>query len=235
MSSTVTASSTTPRQEITDPPTSLFLCHFYIALKYEVYPSVVLENGEILYAFRFTDAYASNMAALDKWALVNKVIFVYVVLLLGLVVNVMLVVALHRHRRSRQEMMTSDDTNIRKRQEREITITILVSSLVFTTLGLPIASNSLAGQVLPPGSYGFFSARCHTFLFVQLVGSTLFALSFSTDFCTFVIFSSAYRVTLRRVLARVVRLEKRVSEKKGAGSSQDYTKNSDISSVETQY
>nr|KAG5687261.1 hypothetical protein BaRGS_016436 [Batillaria attramentaria] len=180
----------------------LLASHVNIFLKYEVYLLEVRDNGEEIYSFRFTEFYTANADLMDTWSLINKVLFAYVMLFLSVLANILLVFALRRHHRSRLEMTTNDNQTRRKRQDRMRTLTILVSSGVFTILSLPSNIHSMAALL---ASYGFNSPVRHTFLFFQLLASVLFELAFCSDFCVYVIFSATYRATLRETFAHAFR------------------------------
>lgn len=82
------------------------------------------------------------------------------------------------------------------RRELQLTITILVSTILFVLLNLPTVSNSIAYNAYPV-TYGPFSVQKYLFYFLQDFGGVCFLLTFSTDFFTYVALSSAYRSCLR--------------------------------------
>lgn len=80
-----------------------------------------------------------------------------------------------------------------------MTVTIMVASLVFVVLNLPLVTNAIFTYLY--SDYGYFGPKRYTFLFLQSLGTAMSCLSFCTDFLTFVALSSAYRATLTSLLA----------------------------------
>nr|KAG5687260.1 hypothetical protein BaRGS_016435 [Batillaria attramentaria] len=174
----------------------VFVCNVHVALKLEVYETSDTDNSTF-HSYRYTDVYVRHPHLLDTLNVASKVVFVYGTLLFLVVANIVLIVALRRHATKRREIVSDMDT--RQRRERQMTVTILVSTLVFTFLCLPTVSNSVAYNLIPE-SYGPFTSHQYLFQFVQTLGAACYLLAFSTDFFTYVFLSTAYRNTLMRML-----------------------------------
>ncbi|XP_070199800.1 FMRFamide peptide receptor frpr-18-like isoform X2 [Littorina saxatilis] len=192
-----------PRVFILATPLLVFLAHIHVCLKLEVYHATTTGQGnKTTYSYRFTAAYERYPRLFDIVSIVLKSLFVYLSLLLLLVVNVTVLVVLRRYTGRRGQLTTNMDTNVARRREKQMTLTILVSTLIFIALCLPTASNSLVFNVIP-GSYGpLIPKHRYLFFFIQKFGSLCFLLAFSTDFFTYIALSSMYQNTLRGMLGR---------------------------------
>lgn len=85
------------------------------------------------------------------------------------------------------------------RQERQLTVTILVSTFLKILLNLPQATNAAIYDVIPT-KYGYFSKERYTFMLSSDIGFACDILSFVTDFLCFVILSSSYRTAMYALL-----------------------------------
>ncbi|KAK7446250.1 hypothetical protein BaRGS_00040279 [Batillaria attramentaria] len=184
-------------------PIVIFIAHIHVALKLEV-EEVVGEDNSTFHSYRYTDLYLRHPHLFSTLNVASKVIFVYGTLLFLVVANVVLIVALRIHAAKRRQMDTNINVSAARRRERQMTVTILVSTLIFTVLCLPTVSNSVVYNLVPE-SYGPFTTHRYLFQFVQSLGGACYVLAFSSDFFTYVSLSSAYRNTLLRMVKRMTR------------------------------
>ncbi|PVD21416.1 hypothetical protein C0Q70_19589 [Pomacea canaliculata] len=110
--------------------------------------------------------------------------------------SILTIAVLKKHSEHRRQMKTNVDARASQMRELQLTITILVSTILFVLLNLPTVSNSIAYNAYPV-TYGPFSVQKYLFYFLQDFGGVCFLLTFSTDFFTYVALSSAYRSCLR--------------------------------------
>ncbi|KAL8557930.1 hypothetical protein ACOMHN_066232 [Nucella lapillus] len=181
-------------------PVVVFLVNIHVPLKLEMWKKTTDVKNETIYTFRYSDHYRRHPEVFKELNIVTKSVFVYLTLCVMMATNLAMICVLIRSRNVRRQMNTTVDTQAAHKRESQMTMTILVSTLIFVVLCLPTVTNSLAYNAVPE-SYGPFSPRYrHIFLFVQKLGTVCFILAFSTDVFTYVGLSSAYRNTLLRML-----------------------------------
>ncbi|XP_046548611.1 probable G-protein coupled receptor B0563.6 [Haliotis rubra] len=129
----------------------------------------------------------------------DNFLFVYALLLGGLFLNLLVVCALKRYSKKRQQWKTTIDTDKTARQERQTTVTIITSSLVFLFLALPHATNAMAFSLFP-SIYGPYTRYHYLFSVLQALCSTLTNLSLCTDFLAYIWLSTSFRTTFFRIL-----------------------------------
>lgn len=102
---------------------SQFVCNMYVCLTYEFYEiqtlSVSLDvtpqrsnysgSCQTRWSFRKSTIYLSNPGVIELWGVVAISVFVYSMLMLGLLINIFLVIALRRHIRQHRKTVTSSE------------------------------------------------------------------------------------------------------------------------------
>lgn len=94
---------------------TLLTVHIYHFFKYDVILAQTLPDGSDVYSFRNTNLYLEHQPLFANWALALRSIFVYSLLLVQFVINVLTVVSLKQHGRQRQKIITSEDDNKKRR------------------------------------------------------------------------------------------------------------------------
>ncbi|XP_067685450.1 probable G-protein coupled receptor B0563.6 [Haliotis asinina] len=140
-----------------------------------------------------------DQAFLRAMSTAGNFIFVYALLLGGLLLNLLVVCALKRHSKKRQQLKTTKDTEKTARQERQTTVTIVTSCSVFLFLAFPHATNALVFSIIP-GTYGPYGRYQYLFNILQDLGSTLTNLGLSTDFLAYIWLSTSFRTTFFRIV-----------------------------------
>lgn len=116
------------------------------------------------------------------------------------------------------------------RRDRQMTITILVSTSLFILLCLPTATNSAVYNVLTE-SYGPFSLHRYLFYFLQDFGGVCFVLAFSVDFFTFFALSSTYRIAFFQILRSFKKKSKHRSDSSADKRTSSYSVDNQISNI----
>ncbi|KAL8557929.1 hypothetical protein ACOMHN_066231 [Nucella lapillus] len=203
-------------------PVVVFLAHLHVALKIEIFETRN-ERNQTVHSFRYSQHYQRDPEAFNQLSIAMKVVFVYLTLLMLIVTNLAMIHIIKRSASARKKMNTNVDMSAAQKRENQMTLTIVVSTVIFVVLCLPTVSSSLAANAAPH-SYGPFSPHRHLYLFLNRFGGLLFVLAFSTDFFTYVSLSTTYRNTLLRML-------KMKNDRKSFSSVEAGTKTSVISSL----
>lgn len=183
--------------------TTCTVVHFYIPAKVEIKRVSVLGiNGSVSvrYATVLSKLYLEQQSLLDAISVVVKVIFEYSTVFSLVLVNTLMLAILRRQATLRRSMKTSTDSDKDSRRQQQVTLTILGGTFGHVILSLPFALHSLVNTV--DGKYnniGVDNVVRNFFLVVQESSYVCILLSCFTDFVGFVLLSSAYRVTLRRI------------------------------------
>ncbi|KAL8593130.1 hypothetical protein ACOMHN_018056 [Nucella lapillus] len=180
-------------------PVIVSLAHIYYPFRIEVFETTSPTNNETIYSFRYSEHYLRHPEYFNILGIVTKAVFVYVTLMMLIVLNLAMIGVIRRSASVRRRMNTNVDLDAAQKRESQMTMTILVSTLIFVVLCLPTASSSLAADTAPK-SYGAFTSQRNLFLFMNKFAALLFTFAFSTDFFTYISLSSAYRNTLLRML-----------------------------------
>ena len=152
-----------------------------------------------------TDLYLRHRDVNDGFSLVAKILMTYAALLLQILLNVLTVWALRRHNAASKLVhhpsVNEDEVRRRRQQERQLTVTILVTTVAYVALSLPACLNGLLNMLVPGytrrggGRYSNLAAVVHdACLDLQI-------LSCSVDFVCFFALSSNYRKTFFRVFS----------------------------------
>ncbi|KAL8593131.1 hypothetical protein ACOMHN_018057 [Nucella lapillus] len=179
-------------------PVVVLLAHLHVALKIEIFETRN-ERNQTVHSFRYSQHYQRDPEAFNQLSIAMKVVFVYLTLLMLIVTNLAMIHIIKRSASARKKMNTNVDMSAAQKRENQMTLTIVVSTVIFVVLCLPTVSSSLAANAAPQ-SYGPFSPHRYLYLFMNRFGGLLFELAFSTDFFTYVSLSTAYRNTLLRML-----------------------------------
>ncbi|KAL8593118.1 hypothetical protein ACOMHN_018044 [Nucella lapillus] len=179
-------------------PVIMFFAHIYYPLRLEVFETKN-SNNQTIHSFRYTDHYRQHSELFNALGIVTKALFVYLALLVLIVLNLAMIAVIRRSSSLRTKMSTNVDVDAAQKRENQMTLTIVVSTVIFVVLCLPTVTSSLAANAAPH-SYGPFTLQRYLFLFMNKFGGLLFVLAFSTDFFTYVSLSTAYRDTLLRML-----------------------------------
>ncbi|XP_071114860.1 allatostatin-A receptor-like [Haliotis cracherodii] len=171
-----------------------FLCHLPGAFKYNVVP----KPNSTDYTIKPSVMFINNRDLLLGIGAANKILFTYIVLACGLIMNLCVLLALRKHSRNRQKMNTTVDAEKAAKRERQTTITILTSTFLFTVLALPLATDSMVQAFVV--DYNVFKKEHYVNMLMKEVNGLLIMFSLSTDFVFYIALSRAYRRTFFRRL-----------------------------------
>nr|KAG5687259.1 hypothetical protein BaRGS_016434 [Batillaria attramentaria] len=174
------------------------LLHLYLLVRTVVVGVEDGSSGRVVYKLKRTDFYYSNKDVNDGFNLLAKVVLVYVALFLQIVLNVLTAWALRHHNMSTKHVQTSANNEAKRQRERQMTITILVTTVCYVILSLPNAVHSMVHAVMD--EYNPFSKYHNLFFVVGTAAYNLTLLSCGIDFVCFVALSSRYKLTLLRLL-----------------------------------
>ncbi|ESO99434.1 hypothetical protein LOTGIDRAFT_158519 [Lottia gigantea] len=177
-----------------------FIFHIFSVLKYDIIPFQVGISNETFWKFQFTKRFLENKANMESWSIASKIIFVYIQLIGCLILNIGIVIALKRHRMNRLRLNSSEDVS-KVAQEKQTTVTILVSTFVFVLLALPVNTSSVVAN-LNRINYGINTKNHYLFYFLMHIGGWFELLSDCTNFMFYIALSSRFRKTFAQVICR---------------------------------
>nr|KAG5705316.1 hypothetical protein BaRGS_010767 [Batillaria attramentaria] len=212
-------------------PKSFLAGAYLLGLVYHLYYPVrlkVVYRGEGVYGVQWTEGYLKNRALVDSVGVSTKIVMTFLPLSVQIVLNVLTITGLRRHTAIRKSMTSAGSSNLpagdaaviksreaEMKRERQMTVTILVVTICYVVLAMPIYVHSLLISLAVPGYNNLFGAKySRLFSVVQVVSHNCTYLSCFTDFFGFVLLSSAYRkVFVRRF--RLTSLVKRFTGGQG--------------------
>ncbi|XP_046584367.1 uncharacterized protein LOC124291423 [Haliotis rubra] len=171
-----------------------FSCHLPGAFKYDIVPKLNSTD----YTITPSAMYINNRDLLIGLGMANKVLFTYIVLVCGLIMNLCVLLALRMHSKNRAKMNTTVDAEKTAKRERQTTITILTSTFLFTVLAIPLATDSVVQTFVT--DYNIYRKEHYVNMLMKDVNGLLIMFSLSTDFVFYIALSKAYRRTFFRRL-----------------------------------
>ncbi|XP_071114857.1 sex peptide receptor-related protein 2-like [Haliotis cracherodii] len=169
-------------------------CHLPASFKYDVVP----KPNSTDYTIKPSAMFTNNRDLFLGLAMTNKILYTYIVLAGGLIMNLCVLLALRMHSRKRQNMNTTVDAEKAAKRERQTTITILTSTFLFTFLALPLVTDSIVSTFVP--DYQVNQREHYINMMMKDVNNVLIMFSLSTDFVFYITLSRAYRRTFYRRL-----------------------------------
>ncbi|XP_070173759.1 lysophosphatidic acid receptor 5-like [Littorina saxatilis] len=169
--------------------------HVYLHAKYRVVP--VDTGTSIIYVYSTTWLYRQTAAVADGFSISAKVLFTLGSLVVRLVLSVLTIWGLRRHNltTSRGVSSSSAEDDVKRKRERQMTVTILTASLSSVILYFPSAFHFVFGIIFP--EYYSHSGKYSNFYRIINMFSGTFALFYcALDFICFVAASSNYRAVL---------------------------------------
>ncbi|ESO99435.1 hypothetical protein LOTGIDRAFT_158520 [Lottia gigantea] len=170
-----------------------FVFHLFSVLKYNLVPYLSPNSNETFWKFQFTKIFLENKANMESWSIASKIIFVYIQLIGCLILNIGIVIALKRHRMNRLRLNSSEDVS-KVAQEKQTTVTILVSTFVFVLLALPVNTSSVVAN-LDSTNYGLNTKNHYLFYAILHLGGWFELLSDCTNFISYIVLSTQFRLT----------------------------------------
>lgn len=182
-------------------------------------------SGAVRYGLAPTSLFLKHKAANDAFSLAAKVLLSYAALLVQIVLNVLTVCFLKRHNLAAKKTAASSSSggggvaaaadSARAARERQMTVTILATTVSYVVLSLPWTSHNVLYTIAPE----YYSSRgTYSNLYSVVYQSTLVLVivSCGTDFLFFMALSSNYR----RAFCRLFGFKERA---KRGGSSETAT------------
>ncbi|XP_067674811.1 rhodopsin, GQ-coupled-like [Haliotis asinina] len=200
-----------------------FSCHLPGSFKYNVVPKPNTTD----YTLAPSAIFINNRDFLLGLGMANKVLYTYLVLVCGLVMNLCVLLALRKHSKNRAKMNTTVDAEKTAKRERQTTITILTSTFLFTVLAIPLATDSVVQAFV--ADYNIYRKEHYVNMLMKDVNGLLIMFSLSTDFVFYITLSKAYRRTFFRRLPFMATMCRRQKYKRDSTLSEPQTKMSTIS------
>nr|KAG5688769.1 hypothetical protein BaRGS_030638 [Batillaria attramentaria] len=170
--------------------------HVYIVLKYEI-ASLVTSTGT-RYILKYTDIYLDNREGLDNMGVWAKVLFSYTPLVILVAFNLLTLFCLRRHNARRRGMKTTSDEDAANKRERQMSVTIVTATACYVLLSLPLAIHSVLIVLAP--DYNMRGRESSVYFMMEDFSYVCTLVSYSTDFVSFVMLSTSFRLTLLRLL-----------------------------------
>ena len=136
------------------------------------------------YSLNYTSLFSSLLTAGD-------IGFVYLPLLVSLILNIILTVTMRYHSIYRQQLNSSHDTREMNRADTHTTVTVLVSSVLFIILVLPLQLTELVQELVV--GYGMYRKQHFLFLVVMEIESIFYQLAFYTNFICYYTLGGKFR------------------------------------------
>ncbi|XP_067684524.1 proteinase-activated receptor 1-like [Haliotis asinina] len=178
---------------------AVLLFHIFSPLRFTITSTTDPTQNLTSLTVGYSQLFRQNPALMRGMSTASKVIFVYTLLIGGLILNLLVVCVLKRHSKKRQEMKTTTDADKAARRERQTTITIVTSSSVYLFLSLPLATTSILNNMIPD-VFGRNKPAYYVYLLMEKLGSALMDLSMSTDFVSYLFLSTSFRTSLFSIL-----------------------------------
>ncbi|KAK7481966.1 hypothetical protein BaRGS_00026769 [Batillaria attramentaria] len=171
--------------------------HVYFLARSRLVMQANPQTGETLCLYPKTDLYLKTKEVNDAIALAARITLSYTSLALQLLLNVLTIWALRRHNVAARHVQSSANEEAKRKQERQLTITLLGASASFLLLSLPTALFNVFATSFPE----FYQGRKYSNLFVVLgqVTYNLTVLGCGVDFFCYLGLSSKFRNTLRQL------------------------------------
>ncbi|XP_071114858.1 rhodopsin, GQ-coupled-like [Haliotis cracherodii] len=169
-------------------------CHLPGSFKYNVVP----KPNSTDYTIKPSAMFINNRDLLLGLGMANRILYTYTVLVCGFIINLCVLLALRMHSRNRQKMNTTVDEEKAAKRERQTTITILTSTLLFTVLAIPLATDAMVSTFV--ADYRVNQREHYINMLMKDVNNILIMFSLSTDFVFYITLSRAYRRTFYKRL-----------------------------------
>ena len=156
------------------------------------------QTGQQVYVLQYTASYRANPEVSDGFGAAAPILMTYIPLLALMALNVTTVWALRRHNLNTMHVQSSANEEVRRQRERQMTMTILATTVFYLVLSLPYAFHNLIKNSVP--SYGKRRKYENLYYVVRSCAFTLTLLSCAIDFFCFLLLSSSFRKTLFRLL-----------------------------------
>ena len=155
-------------------------------------------TGKQVYIIQYTDSYKANPDIADGFGAAAPVLMTYIPLLALMTMNVATVWALRRHNVKTKRVQSSADEESRGQRERQMTLTILATTVSYVVLSLPYAFHN----VFKNAGLGYNKRQKYEnlYLVMRSTAFTLTLLSCAIDFVCFFVLSSSFRKTFFRLL-----------------------------------
>ena len=155
-------------------------------------------TGKQVYRFQYTDIYKANPDIADGFGTAAPVLMTYIPLLALMAINVATVWALRRHNVKTKRVQSLADEESRRQCERQMTLTILATTVSYVVLSLPYAFHN----VFKNAGLGYNKRQKYEnlYLVMRSTAFTLTLLSCAIDFVCFFVLSSSFRRTFFRLL-----------------------------------
>nr|KAG5708751.1 hypothetical protein BaRGS_031905 [Batillaria attramentaria] len=167
--------------------------HAYYLAKSKMILVEYRSTGTTVCRYVSTQLYLDTKQISDAVGRAATIVLTYISLSLQLVVNVLTVWALRRHNAANKHVQSSANEEAKRRQERQLTVTLLGASVSYVMLSLPAALVNLIPSVAPE----VFSRAEYPNLY-RVIGDFCFNLTVlgcGVDFFCYMALSSKYRKT----------------------------------------
>ncbi|KAK7480496.1 hypothetical protein BaRGS_00028230 [Batillaria attramentaria] len=160
--------------------------------------AMVADGGKTACAYVLTELFLKDPDLMYAFGLAARIMLSYVSLATQLVLSALTVWALRRHNMATKHVQSSASDDIKRQQERQLSVTLLGASVSFVVLSLPRVFLNVFSSAFPE----FFRGKKYSNLFLVLDDFTfnLMVLGCGVDFFCYLGLSSRYRQTLISIL-----------------------------------
>ncbi|KAL8564639.1 hypothetical protein ACOMHN_032195 [Nucella lapillus] len=179
--------------------------HVYMLAKSGIKEIRSSRTGKMVHIFVYTDLYKSNPGIADGFSTASPILMTYIPLVALMMLNVLTVWALRRHNTKLGKSSTNEEA--KRQRERQMTRTILATTVIYILLSLPYAFHNLLKSIFED----FDKRQKYENLYYVSRGTAfnLTLLSCALDFFCFFLLSSNFRKTF----LTLIRWEKFKGEK----------------------
>ncbi|PVD21331.1 hypothetical protein C0Q70_19504 [Pomacea canaliculata] len=175
------------------------LWHIYLILGTDVV--TLTTNSTTIHVYVPSSFYQNHKDLCVGLSMSAKVVQVFVALTLQIALNVLTVWALRRHNMATRDVQSTRRSEVKLRAERQMTLTILVTTICSVILTIPLTVANVWDD-FEPMSDSVNSRIYNVRLVFQEIGINFSVLSCGgVDFCCYVRLSSKYREVLHQVIS----------------------------------
>ncbi|CAG5114635.1 unnamed protein product [Candidula unifasciata] len=177
-----------------------FGAHAYVPVCYNI-----VRRSADAFRLEYSSLYKRHADSFEAASSATKFLFAFLPLMASLLANILLLAYLKLHARNTKNLrMASKTDETFSRQNRQVTLIVLVSSVSFTLFSLPANIHLLATSYTT--QYGYNQKEHYLFMVIHESLLGLLTLGDIANFLSYLILSSAFRSQLRSTLLTMIQL-----------------------------
>ncbi|KAK6177221.1 hypothetical protein SNE40_015365 [Patella caerulea] len=167
------------------------IIHWPTGFRHDIVSYKTPGSTEIKYRYKDFPFFVANDHIFDGISLFASCVYAYIPLFACLLLNAVTIVAFKAHSRNHNMLRKSTKYPNMVRRERQMTTTLMVSSMIFVILSLPINVSTIVSTWST--DYGIFKREHYLFFMMFRIGYLSEIISNCTDFIFYFILSTKFR------------------------------------------